>query len=151
MEKHPQTAQDSNTNTNTSDSNTSVLFPTLVNQLYQEAAKPEYLRSAFRASGIYPLTAKAIPNWKLAPSLPKTESTTEKASEDVTNESSEPSTQRSTIDQSEDHTTIINMSVKIVHKGKKISLEDMKSTPNVKSYFREYFTKLLRKSPARPR
>jgi hypothetical protein len=43
------------------------------------------------------------------------------------------------------------MSVKIIHKGKKITIKDMQSTPNVKSYFKEYFTRLLRKSPARPK
>ena len=45
------------------------LFPQFIRQLYEESAKPEYLKSTFRASDIYPLAADANPGFKITPSL----------------------------------------------------------------------------------
>ena len=41
------------------------LFQQFMKIIYQEDANPEYLRSAFRRLGIYPLSEYAVPQWKI--------------------------------------------------------------------------------------
>ena len=103
-----------------------VLFPSLIKQLYQTATKSEYLHLGFRAADIYPLTDKAIPDWKIASSLP---TTTDEVPEETTSEQAQQETTKGKSRRSVTRPCTVSMSVNIIHKGQKMTLQDMQSTP----------------------
>jgi hypothetical protein len=137
------------------------LFPQFINRLYQKAAKPKYLHSAFRRSGIYPLSEYAVPQWKITPSLPVSEDSPvtarnqnnkiEAAASQLSQTSQQQQSTKLLQGSKVTYTTTIKMSVRITQKGEKLTVQDLQSTPNVKSYFKEYFIRLLKKSsPKKP-
>jgi hypothetical protein len=118
------------------------LFPQFINRLYQKAAKPKYLHSAFRRSGIYPLSEYAVPQWKITPSLPVSEDSPVTA-RNQNNKIEAAASQLSQTSQQQQSTKLLQ--------GSKVTVQDLQSTPNVKSYFKEYFIRLLKKSsPKKP-
>ena len=45
-------------------------IPKLVSELWDTSFKPQHLQGGFRETGLFPVDKKAIPSWKVAPSLP---------------------------------------------------------------------------------
>ena len=48
---------------------TKEVFPSLLNHLWAESVCPEHITAGFKASGLHPINARAIPSYKIAPSI----------------------------------------------------------------------------------